>query len=60
MQTIERRSGYRLQTGWGHVQVAPFSDDALVSVKDVLFVLENNPKLTAEELLGLIQHHALR
>jgi len=58
IHTLERRDGYRLQTGWGHVRVALFSDDALVSIRDTLRVLEANPGLTAEELLSRIQQHA--
>jgi hypothetical protein len=38
--------------------VAPFSNDAVVSIRDTLRVLEANPGLTAEELLARIQQHA--
>lgn len=58
--TLERRAGGRVQTGWGYVRYAPFSDDVLVSAKDVLEVLDKNPKVTPEELLGRLIRHGTR
>ena len=58
IETIERRRGYRLQTGWGYVQVAPFSEDALVSAKDVLAVLDKYPDVTVQELLERVLRNA--
>ena len=40
LATLEKRNGYNLQTGYGHVRVLPFSDDAYVSINDLLRVHE--------------------
>jgi hypothetical protein len=56
--TKEVRVGYRLQTGYGHVRCAPFSDDVLVSLRDLRGILAESD-VTPDKVFSIIEkHHA--